>query len=212
MKTTPFLFSVALAAAMMSCGGGQQNETETAAEPAAEGTGKTSWTVDTETSNVRWEGGTAGAMVYSHFGSINIKSGALTSENNTITGGNFVIDMTTISPEDNGYSEENPKEKLVGHLSSPDFFLVEQFPTATFNATSMEGSTLKGDLTVRGITHPGEVKIESMEVAPDGNTMKATGKLTFDRQKYDVKWAHFMQDVVLSDDIKLDITLVAKKS
>ena len=39
----------------------------------------------------------------------------------------------------------------------------------------------------------------SMEI--DGETMKLSGKLVFDRQKYDVAWAHYVQDVILNDDI-----------
>jgi len=40
--------------------------------------------------------------------------------------------------------------------------------------------------------------------------MTANGTLVFDRQKYDVAWEHFLEDTVLSDDITLEITLVAK--
>ena len=41
--------------------------------------------------------------------------------------------------------------------------------------------------------------------------LSVTGTLTFDRQKYDVAWVHYMKDMVLSDDIALNITLVASK-
>jgi hypothetical protein len=43
----------------------------------------------------------------------------------------------------------------------------------------------------------------------DGKLM-ASGHLVFDRQKYDLAWEHYLKDVILSDDIKLDISLVAK--
>jgi len=41
--------------------------------------------------------------------------------------------------------------------------------------------------------------------------MSATGKLVFDRQKYEVKWAHYLKDVVLKDEIDLTFNLVASK-
>lgn len=198
---------------MASCSGSGEHKTteaETTATTVAAAE-KATWTVDPSASRVRWEGGTSGAMVYSHFGSIKVKEGALSTEGNSITGGDIVIDMTTISPEDNGYSAENPKEKLVGHLSTGDFFLVEEFPTATFKVKSVEGSQMKGDLTIRDKTHEETVNLNTVEVSPDGSLIKASGTLAFDRQKYDVKWAHFMKDVILADEIKLDVTLVAKK-
>lgn len=192
-----------------SCSNSETPTTETeAAAPAAE---SKSWAIDTEQSRIKWEGGTSGVMVYSHFGSIKIKEGSLTTEGNNITGGNFVVDMTTIKPEDNGYNEENTPEKLVGHLSTGDFFLVEQFPTASFAVKSMNGNTLTGDLTIRDKTNEETVNLAAVEMNPDGS-MKATGTLVFDRQKYGVAWAHFMKDVLLKDDISLEVTLVGKAS
>jgi polyisoprenoid-binding protein YceI len=48
------------------------------------------------------------------------------------------------------------KAKLTKHLKSPDFFDVERFPTATFKSTGIkkqvEGHTIEGDLTLRGVT------------------------------------------------------------
>ena len=90
-------------------------------------------------------GETAGAMVYSHFGDIKIKSGKLSTEGGNITAGNFIVDMTTIDPKDEGYSEENPAAKLVGHLATADFFNVEEYPESSFEITSVEGNTAHKD-------------------------------------------------------------------
>jgi polyisoprenoid-binding protein YceI len=206
------LFSAIAASTLLlaSCGGGETaTETEATTETAAAETAN--WTIDTEQSRVKWEGGTSGVMVYSHFGSIKIKEGSLTTEGNNITGGSFTVDMTTIKPEDNGYNQENTPEKLVGHLSTGDFFMVEQFPTASFAVKAGDASSISGDLTIRGKSNPETVNITSFQVNPDG-TMSATGTLVFDRQKYDVAWAHFMKDVLLKDEISLEITLVGKKA
>jgi polyisoprenoid-binding protein YceI len=44
------------------------------------------------------------------------------------------------------------------HLRGPDFFNAKQFPTMTFKSTestkSADGITLKGDLTIKGVTKP----------------------------------------------------------
>jgi hypothetical protein len=55
---------------------------------------------------------------YSHYGTIAVKSGSIEVTGEQITAGEFVIDMAIINPTDSGYGEENPKEKLIGHLST----------------------------------------------------------------------------------------------
>ena len=172
-----------------------------------------SWMVDTENSTIQWEGGTSGAQVYSHSGTIDIKEGKLMSEGAALTGGSFIVDMTTINPTDENYSEEHPASDLIGHLTTGDFFAVEEHPTAMFEIASFDASsnTITGTLTIRGNSNEETIEVSSMEMMEDGS-MKATGKLVFDRQKYDVAWEHYLKDVALSDDITLDITLAAKKA
>lgn len=195
----------ALTLGMFACGGEKPAETK-ATETEAE---KMTYAVDAAASTVAWSGGTSGVMVYGHNGVIAVKEGSLEMTGDKVVGGSVTIDMTTIQPLDSGYNEENPAEKLVGHLSSGDFFMVEENPTASFVIKSMEGNTIKGDLTVRGKTN--EETVTDVVVENTDNGVSASGKLVFDRQKYDVAWKHFMQDVILSNDITLDIMLKATK-
>ncbi|NQV53747.1 MAG: YceI family protein [Flavobacteriales bacterium] len=211
-KNTLLIAAISVSVALASCAGGgetaevasEENTTEMVAETAT-------WTVDGEKSNIRWTGGTAGATVYSHFGDINVNGGSITTEGDKIATGNFAVDMTSIAPKDNGYSEESPMENLVGHLASPEFFNSKDFPESSFEITSAEGMKVMGNLTIRGNSNAETIEITNMTMNEDG-TMTATGTLVFDRQKYDVAWEHFLKDTVLSDDIKLEITLVAKKA
>lgn len=212
-------FGIALMAAALvvaSCGGNKPAETDAAhnhdgdAAHVHEMATPETYAVNTESSVVRWEGGTSGITVYSHWGHIALQSGNLEVSGDKITGGEFVVDMTSISPLDDGYNEENTPEKLVGHLSTGDFFLVEEHPTASFKVTSATDTELLGDLTIRGVTQPETVQLENVTVNPDG-TISAKGNLVFDRQKYGVVWAHFMKDVLLKDEIALQIELVASK-
>jgi polyisoprenoid-binding protein YceI len=207
---------------MASCGGGNTTETANAEtdtenheghdheghDHGTEATAET-YIVDTEASNVRWEGSAVG--VYSHFGDINIQEGSLQVTGDKISGGSFTVDMTSIQPKDDNYGEENPKEYLIGHLSNGDFFLVEEYPTASFEITSVSEGSITGNLTIRGNTNEETVEVESMEIGEDG-LINAKGMLTFDRQKYDVSWQYEpAKDMILSDDIELEISLVAKK-
>ena len=47
-------------------------------------------------------------------------------------------------------------------------------------------------------------------VSFDGG-FSGSGVLVFDRQKYDVKWEHYVEDYVLSDDIEIKLEIVASK-
>ncbi len=215
-KNTLLIAALSVSVALASCAGGGESAEATSDATNEENTNEVvaetaTWTVDAAKSNIRWTGGTAGATVYSHFGDINVKSGSITTAGEKITAGNFAVDMTSIAPKDNGYSEESPMENLVGHLSTPDFFNTAEFPESSFEITSAEGMKVMGNLTIRGNSNVETIEITNMTMNEDG-TMTATGTLVFDRQKYDVAWEHFLKDTVLSDDIKLEITLVAKKA
>ncbi|MEN3322309.1 YceI family protein [Mariniflexile soesokkakense] len=131
-------------------------------------------------SKVVWKGY---KVTGSHEGSIAIKSGSLTFDDNKLTGGEFVIDMSTISSTD---LDGGMKGKLDGHLKSDDFFGVENHPTSTlvFKKVAASGKnayTVTGDLTIKGKTNP-----ITFVISIYGN--KATASLKVDRTKYDVRY------------------------
>jgi polyisoprenoid-binding protein YceI len=198
---------------LISCEGGmteEANETEetTLSEEASGASG--SYSLSTNESKLMWEGNmlkVGGVSLYGHQGTLDFQKGMMTLKDGKITDGTFVVDMSTITPTDDSYGEENPKEKLVGHLSSPDFFAIDSFPTATFQVTGMEDGKIMGDMTIRGITNSETIEDVTMETM-DGK-VKATGKMTLDRQKYNVAWENSAEDKVLSDDLDLEFTVVA---
>jgi polyisoprenoid-binding protein YceI len=213
MKTN-YLFAALLSAALLSSCSNTQEKPETLeatataeTEATAPETAQETFAVNADNSTLNWKG--VMLNVKSHQGTLKIKEGSLQLEGDKIIGGNFVADLTSITPTDDAYDKEHTKEKLVGHLSSPDFFATDSFPTATFVITSAEANTLKGNLTVKGKTSEEEVK--DVVIEKNGSEVKATGKLIFDRQKYGVSYKTGMKDMVLSDDIELDIVLVGNK-
>ncbi|TXG39280.1 YceI family protein [Seonamhaeicola maritimus] len=153
-----------------------------------------------ENSKVVWKGY---KVTGSHEGTIAIKTGSLTFEADRLIGGEFEIDMTTISATD---LEGNWKSKLDGHLKSDDFFGVETFPTAKLVFTSVEASgknayKVTGDLTIKGKTNP-----VVFTISVYGN--KANASIKIDRSKYDVRYGSTsffdnLQDKAIYDEFDL---------
>lgn len=203
MNFKHILLASATAAVMFACGGEKKTETV-----AVDSTGtEVNYTVDAAASKIEWKGVMAG--VKSHFGVINLKDGNITVKGGQVTAGTFNVDLATIAPLDSAYDAKNTKEGLIGHLKGKDFFAVDSFPTATFVIKKVEGNTATGDLTVRGKTN--EEKVTDIVVTADSVNVNATGKLTFDRQKYGVSFSTGLKDYVIGDNIELNITLVGKK-
>lgn len=154
-------------------------------------------------SSITWKGK---KILGSHYGSINLKEGSLNMSGDQITGGQFVIDMTSIVVED--LSGES-KGQLEGHLRSDDFFSVEKFPTSTLviksgNKTA-DGYYVNGDITIKGTTEP-----ISFLLKMNGNT--ATAALKIDRTKFNVRYGSGsfftnLGDNTIYDEFELDVTL-----
>ena len=136
--------------------------------------------IKTASSKVVWKGY---KVTGSHEGTIAIKSGSLSFDNEKLTGGMFVMDMTSISSTDlTGGSQK----KLNGHLKSDDFFGVEKFPTASLvfkevKSTGKNSYEVIGDITIKG-------KTASVTVSVSVYGNKANAALKIDRTKFDVKY------------------------
>lgn len=90
--------------------------------------------IDAKSSTVTWKG-TKEFLNDSHTGTIGISNGFLTMDGDKITGGEFTIDMNSIQNTD--LTDTSMKEKLVGHLKSPDFFDVANHKEAKFVITKV---------------------------------------------------------------------------
>lgn len=160
--------------------------------------------IKTESSKIVWKGY---KVTGSQEGTINLKSGSLLFDNDKLTGGEFVIDMTTIVST--GLTGEY-KGKLEDHLKSDDFFGVKKFPKATLIFTEVKSKgknsyTITSDLTIKGKRNS-----VSFEISIYGN--KATASLKIDRTKYGVKYGSTnffdgLKDKAIYDEFDLVINL-----
>lgn len=144
-----------------------------------------SYKVDTEASTIEWTGY---KVTGSHTGMINLKEGSLEMVDGALVGGAFTIDMTSMTCTD---LKGPMAKKLVGHLTSDDFFGTANFPTATFVITKVvpygkDGSyKILGDLTIKETTK--QIKFMT-KIEKSDNGFTSSAKITVDRSEYDVKY------------------------
>ena len=162
--------------------------------------------LDIQKSNIKWTG--KELTTKEHFGSLKLSKAQLDFDNDNITGGSFVVDMTTLDVQD---LTGRGKERLEGHLRSDDFFSVDKHNQAKLTVNSSKKTSnisyeLSGDLTIKDITHPIVFTLTE-------NARGYTSNLTFDRSKYNVRFRSgtFFQnlgDKLILDDIELEVTLI----
>jgi polyisoprenoid-binding protein YceI len=128
--------------------------------------------------------------------------------------------MQSITNEDLKDSPDYQK-KLVGHLSSGDFFDVAKHPTASFKITQVKPvkkskteMTIVGEFTMIGKTQP--VSFPAKVSYANG---KATGEavVKIDRTKFGLKYGsgnffkELTADKIISDEFELTLKLAATK-
>ena len=91
--------------------------------------------IDIQKSELKWSGEYA-FYFGGHNGTISIIEGHFIKTGNVISGGEFIIDMTSIICND--IEDEEANKGLVDHLKNEDFFDVEQFKTAKLVISKIE--------------------------------------------------------------------------
>lgn len=215
-----YLFFVLFAGSLFltSCKNKSEAVETTDAQPVAEASGKTFNVVPAQ-SNVLWVGTKPTGQ---HNGTFPVKEGSLTVENDMISSGTFVIDMTNLTVDD---LQGDEKAKLESHLKGTgtegqeDFFNVSKFPTATFALTKVTGlandananAIVSGNLTLMDVTK--EISFKANINILDNNITVTTPPFTINRTdwglKYSSKTFADLEDKFIHDDVTLQVNLNA---
>ena len=174
---------------------------------------KGGYKVDSFESKLDWKGRQLSSK--EHDGTLDISSGSIEIDKSGRIFGDIKIDMKSISTSD---LEGKWKDKLDGHLKSPDFFNVKDFPTATVafkgnqNKTTNGEINFEGDLTIKGIT---QITKFSAKINQIGDKVIATASISFDRSEYDIRYGSGkffdnLGDKLIYDEITAEVSLVAK--
>jgi polyisoprenoid-binding protein YceI len=112
-------------------------------------------------------------------------------------------------------------EQRDGHLKSPDFFDVAQYPELRFVGKRVEPRSghevdVVGDLTIKGITHEVVLRVEQHGQAKDpwGNLRAAfTAKTSIDRQDFGLTWNQVLETggVMVGDRVEIEAEIEAVK-
>jgi polyisoprenoid-binding protein YceI len=183
------------------------------AQDAAELVGG-AYTADVAASSITWTGKKFNGDA--HNGTLGLSEGNLAVDNGNITGGSFTIDFSTMAVTDE--MGEKGKQKLIGHLSSGDFFETEKYPTATFTITSVEPldddtytHKISGNLEMKGITN--NVAFNATVANDEGKVVAESQKFMINRMTWKVEYNNSLiakvKDEAIKDDLELKITLVA---
>lgn len=216
IRSLLLIFAVA---AISSCKGPQGDKAETADKKDVDSdvTQSEVYIVDTDASVIHWKGS---KPTGEHHGTVQLKTGELQITDKSITGGSFIIDLSSIVNEDIEDPEMNAK--LVGHLKSPDFFHVDSFPVAEFEITSVVPQeqdpdythSVSGNLTMKDITK--NITFKANVEITEGQIKATTNDFIIDRTVWNVNYGSKkvfdnLKDNFIHDEMGLKIELIANK-
>lgn len=113
-----------------------------------------------------------------------------------------IIDMKSTFTDD---------EKLTGHLKSPDFFDVDQFPQASFDVTELKKQSetsyrISGNFNLHGITK--NIQFPATVSTVDG-LVKIQSKFDINRKDFGIVYAGKTDDLI-RDEVVIELKLEAK--
>jgi len=172
---------------------------------ATPSTTKTTWNLDAPHSNLDF---TVKHMMISNVrGNFKDFSVNIIADNNDFSNAQVEVEI-------NVDSIHTGQEQREGHLKSPDFFDVANYPKATFKSNSIQKAgaegeyKINGDLTIRGVTKPVTVDAEFNGTGNDPYGNEKAGfdfKTVINRSDFGLNWNAPLEagGVMVSDHIKI---------
>ena len=188
--------------------------------PTSEVSPEGKFSVDTETSVVRWTGRN---LFNHHRGTLKLSHGSLEISNGNLKSAVFGLAMESIACEDLADSAMNAM--LIRHLKHDDFFAVDRYPNAEFvcekvaplpdSTPGQPNYTLQGSLTLRGVTKP--LSFPAVIAAADADHVIGQAQFEFDRTQFGAIYGSgrlfaFLGKHVVNDMVHVHIVLHARRA
>lgn len=160
--------------------------------------------INTQKSTIKWIGEYT-FYFGGHDGFIKFKEGYFIKKKEIITGGEFIIDMNSMTNTD--IKEQSGKDGLIKHLKNEDFFEVEKYPMAYLKITKVEyhdnvSAKMEADLTLKGIT-----KSINFQVQFNYKNKVMKTRFKIDRQKWNIDYKSKFKDSAISDAIGFEVSI-----
>jgi polyisoprenoid-binding protein YceI len=182
------------------------------ARPVPQASG-TTYLADVSKSSIEWIGT---SPISRHHGTFKLTEGALIVGDNSVKGGRFIIDINSLTPDD---QKPEQNKKLQEHLLSSDFFHVVHFPLAEFHITSITPAAhrsansynVTGNLKlkdiIKSITFPASIQV-------DRSTLTATASFNFDRSLWNMSYGNdqSLGNKFIRPDVNITLHLIASRS
>lgn len=191
--------------ALVAAGGDKTAAPQAAAPTAA---GSQTWTVDDVHSMALFRVHHMGAGMF--WGRFDGVSGSITTSGAGPDSLAFdiTIDVASVS---------SGNDKLDGHLKSPDFFSVKEFPSMTFKSTKASRNAdgmweVAGDLTMHGVTKPVTAKVEQTGrmKGRGGEAIGFEATFTVDRSQFGMTYG--VEKGAIGKDVRVIVGLEAQAS
>lgn len=109
-------------------------------------------------------------------------------------------------------SIDTRNEQRDAHLKSDDFFNATDFPELTFDSQSFEGDTVKGNITIKGVTKAIELSADFGGVITDPYGKQRAGfefSGEINRKDFGLNWSATTEagGLVVADKVKLLVNL-----
>ena len=164
------------------------------------------WTIDDVHSMALFRVQHMGAGMF--WGRFDGVSGTVTTAGDDTPAFDITIDVGSVS---------SGNDKLNGHLKSPDFFSVKEFPTMSFKSTkATRGSDgvwdVVGDLTMHGVTKPITAKVEQTGrmKARGGEAIGFEAVFNVDRSQFGMNYG--VEKGAIGKDVRVIVGLEAQAS
>lgn len=140
-----------------------------------------------------------------HNGYVNFKEGFFIKKGASIVGGEFVIDMNSMTNSD--IKKQEGKDGLMNHLKEPDFFDVAKYPFAKLVITKVEYSSpekarIEANLNLKGITKPINFYAEF-----DYKNKEMKTRFKINRRTWNVNYTSKFKDGAISDGIGFEVSV-----
>ena len=204
-----FLSLALFAAVLTACKGEKKEKVEVKEAVKVEKTSAVLNNVDVASSVLYWKGA---KPTGTHDGTVALKSGSMVLENGALKGGEFVIDMTSITNVDMKGSDG--ATNIEGHLKSADFFDVAEYPMSKFVITNVEEAEGKlavtGNLNIKDITK--SITIPATLTDVEGVSVFKSETFNINRADFNIKYKSKtffkdLKDKFVDDLIEMSFTV-----